>query len=95
LKFLGSIGNILSPNTGDKAVLRGQEQQIRINPLTPKIMGLDPAFGSSAFGIVIVQMESIVPNTRTSNQTDFRSDSIRYIVRILSSLILMHACGNP
>jgi hypothetical protein len=64
LKFLGLIGNVFLPEKNDDAIRLGRElgiyRQILEHPaeLTPLktqyYIGVDPAFGSSKFGIVLV-----------------------------------------
>lgn len=57
-KYLGIIGNIFSDIHIQQAILAGQEQ-LEITPHividAPKSMGVDPAYGSSNFAIVITQ----------------------------------------
>lgn len=56
LKYLGLIGNVFSPKYIDAAVEKGRNYDpLVINPNASKAMGIDPGFGSSNFGIVIVQ----------------------------------------
>ncbi len=51
LKYLGGIGNVFSPADIDDAI---KEYHIAQNPtLIQGVMGLDPGWGTSAFGIVI------------------------------------------
>jgi hypothetical protein len=59
-KFSGLIGNVFSTTSIDAAVANGSnylppESIDDVNFHTQKSMGLDPAWGSSAFGIVICQ----------------------------------------
>jgi hypothetical protein len=56
LKFAGKIGNLLSTNVIDRSILLG-EQLKHIEPNVHNIFscGIDPAFGSSAFGIVLTE----------------------------------------
>ena len=56
LKFSGRIGNLLSPLKIDTAVKTGE----RLKDIEPNIynifsLGVDPAFGSSAFGLVLTE----------------------------------------
>ena len=56
LKYLGLIGNTFHTRAIEEAVEKGK----LYNPNTPvmlagKAMGIDPAWGSSAFGVVIIQ----------------------------------------
>lgn len=65
LKFLGLVGNVFLPEKMDEAILLGREfdiyRQILERPSemtaalkTQYYIGVDPAFGSSKFGIVLV-----------------------------------------
>ena len=56
LAYLGKVGNVFLPSAIDKAVELGK----KYNPDSivvdaPKSMGVDPAFGSSKFAVVVVQ----------------------------------------
>jgi late competence protein required for DNA uptake (superfamily II DNA/RNA helicase) len=58
LKYLGKIGNVFHTKDIETAIEKGR----KYNPddfspfyFTPKSMGIDPAWGSSAFGIVVTQ----------------------------------------
>jgi hypothetical protein len=58
LKYLGKIGNVFHTKDIEAAI----EKRRKYNPddfspyyFTPKSMGIDPAYGSSAFGIVVTQ----------------------------------------
>ena len=56
LKYSGRIGNLLSPLKIDTAVKTGE----RLKDIQPNIynifsLGVDPAFGSSAFGLVLTE----------------------------------------
>jgi len=56
LKFSGKIGNLLSPLKIDAAIQEGEQlSKIPVNPYSLISCGVDPAFGSSAFGIVLVE----------------------------------------
>jgi hypothetical protein len=56
LKYLGLIGNVFRTKDIDAAVERGKLYDPETpNTYTPKCMGIDPAYGSSSFGIVITQ----------------------------------------
>jgi hypothetical protein len=56
LKFAGKIGNLLSPLTIDTAVKTGELlKDIPVNPYCIHSLGVDPAFGSSAFGLVLTE----------------------------------------
>jgi hypothetical protein len=51
-------GNLFKPESIDKAVELGKkydDKPITITPNVPTVIGLDPAFGSSKFAIVITQ----------------------------------------
>ena len=56
LKFSGKIGNLLSPLKIDTAIQTGNKlENIPINPYCIHSLGVDPAFGSSAFGLVLTE----------------------------------------
>jgi hypothetical protein len=56
LKYLGLIGNVFHTKDIEAAIQKGtQYSPSEINDYSQKSMGIDPAFGSSAFGIVITQ----------------------------------------
>ena len=56
LKYLGGIGNIFHTIDIDAAIEKGKVYD-PANPVAmyPKSMGIDPAYGSSSFGIVVTQ----------------------------------------
>ena len=54
LKFAGKIGNLLSQKVIDSSISLGEQlKHIPINPYAIHSLGVDPAFGSSAFGLII------------------------------------------
>jgi hypothetical protein len=58
LKYLGRIGNVFHTKDIEAAIEKGRKYDPNdFNPyyFTPKSMGIDPAYGSSAFGIVVTQ----------------------------------------
>jgi hypothetical protein len=61
LKYLGRIGNVFHTKDIEAAIEKGRKYNPDddFNPyystFTPKSMGIDPAYGSSAFGIVVTQ----------------------------------------
>ncbi len=60
LKYLGLIGNVFHTKDIETAIERGNNYNpdsinININGFTQKSVGIDPAWGSSAFGIVVTQ----------------------------------------
>src|SRR5215208_3434272 len=56
LKYLGGIGNVFHTKDIDAAIERGKLYDPAIPiVMSPKSMGIDPAYGSSSFGIVITQ----------------------------------------
>jgi hypothetical protein len=58
LKYLGKIGNVFHTKDIEAAIERGRKYNPdNFNPLyfTSTSMGIDPAYGSSAFGIVVTQ----------------------------------------
>ncbi len=60
LKYLGRIGNVFHTKDIEAAIEMGRKYDpnvISSSYLTSKSMGIDPAYGSSAFGIVVTQWE--------------------------------------
>jgi hypothetical protein len=56
LKYLGRIGNVFHTKDIDAAIEKGKKYDPDIvNQFASKSMGIDPAWGSSAFGIVVTQ----------------------------------------
>jgi hypothetical protein len=57
LKYLGLIGNVFHTKDIEASIQKGAQYSPdhQINHFSQKSMGIDPAFGSSAFGIVITQ----------------------------------------
>jgi hypothetical protein len=56
LKFSGRIGNLLSQSKIQTAIDTGNRlEHIPINPYCIHSLGVDPAFGSSAFGLVLTE----------------------------------------
>ena len=56
LKFAGRIGNLLSQQIIDHAVSLGEQlKDIPMSPYQIHSLGVDPAFGSSAFGLVLTE----------------------------------------
>jgi hypothetical protein len=59
LKYLGRIGNVFHTKDIEAAIGKGKKyDRDDINPyysFTSRSMGIDPAYGSSAFGIVVTQ----------------------------------------
>jgi hypothetical protein len=62
LKYLGKIGNVFHTKDIEAAIEKGRKYDPdNFNPsyysFTSRSMGIDPAYGSSAFGIVVTQFE--------------------------------------
>ena len=58
LKYLGRIGNVFNTREIELAIEKGENYDPnRYNEMSPKSMGIDPGFGSSAFGIVVTQWQ--------------------------------------
>jgi hypothetical protein len=58
LEYLGGIGNVFHTKDIDAALEKGKLYYPRVsNTFAKKCMGIDPAYGSSSFGIVITQFE--------------------------------------
>jgi hypothetical protein len=59
LKYLGKIGNVFHTKDIEAAIEKGRKYEPdNFNPyysLTSRSMGIDPAYGSSAFGIVVTE----------------------------------------
>jgi terminase large subunit-like protein len=55
LKYLGGIGNVFHTKDIDLAIEKGKLYPTVPNTFAKKCMGIDPAYGSSSFGIVITQ----------------------------------------
>jgi hypothetical protein len=56
LKYLGRIGNVFHMKDIEAAIEKGKKYNPDIIlPFTSASMGIDPAYGSSAFGIVVTQ----------------------------------------
>lgn len=56
LKYLGLIGNVFSYKDIERAVKKGSDFTMTANSYTQKSVGLDPGFGSSAFGVCITEL---------------------------------------
>jgi hypothetical protein len=58
LKYLGKIGNVFNTREIELAIEKGENYDPdKINEMCQKSIGIDPAFGSSAFGIVVTQWQ--------------------------------------
>jgi hypothetical protein len=60
LKYLGRIGNVFHTKDIEAAIEKGKKYNPdNFNPyyFTSRSMGIDPAYGSSAFGIIVTQWE--------------------------------------
>jgi hypothetical protein len=58
LKYLGKIGNVFHTKDIEAAIEKGRKYDPDVvvsSYFTSKSMGIDPAYGSSAFGIVVTQ----------------------------------------
>ena len=56
LKFSGKIGNLLSQKVIDYSIMLGEQfKDEPINPYAIHSLGCDPAWGSSAFGLVLTE----------------------------------------
>jgi hypothetical protein len=56
LKYLGGIGNVFHTKDIDLAIEKGKLYDLDTsNTFAKKCMGIDPAYGSSSFGIVVTQ----------------------------------------
>ena len=77
LKYQGKIGNVFHTKDIEAAIEKGRKYNPdAFNPLysfTSKSMGIDPAYGSSAFGIVVTQW---IDNHIQICQGNFRTASL-------------------
>ena len=56
LKYLGGIGNVFHTKDIDAAIEKGKLYDPTIpSEYAKRCMGIDPAYGSSSFGIVVIQ----------------------------------------
>ena len=55
LKYLGLIGNVFHTQDIDNSIEEYDIENEAINSYVPASMGVDPGFGSSAFGIVVTR----------------------------------------
>ncbi|MFL6403602.1 MAG: hypothetical protein ACJ71M_09015 [Nitrososphaeraceae archaeon] len=56
LKYLGIIGNVFHTKDIEAAIEKGRKYSPdAVSPMSSKSMGIDPAWGSSAFGIVVTR----------------------------------------
>ena len=56
-RYLGKIGNLLSPKIIDDAIALGERfKDEPMNPFAIHSLGVDPAFGSSAFGMCLTEL---------------------------------------
>jgi hypothetical protein len=62
LKYLGLIGNVFHTKDIDAAIEKGRRLEIQGSVYTQKSIGLDPGFGSSAFGVCITELVDGVIN---------------------------------
>jgi hypothetical protein len=56
LKYLGLVGNVFHTKDIELAMEKGRDFSSQLNSYSKKSMGLDPSFGSSAFGICITEL---------------------------------------
>jgi hypothetical protein len=56
LKYLGLIGNVFHTKDIDAAIEKAKKVTTEVNSYTQKSVGLDPGFGSSAFGVCITEL---------------------------------------
>jgi hypothetical protein len=65
LKYLGLIGNVFHTKDIDAAIEKGRQFALNTNfanSYTQKSVGLDPGFGSSAFGVCITELRDGIVN---------------------------------
>ena len=62
LKYLGLIGNVFHIKDIEAAIEKGKHFSRQLNSYTQKSVGLDPGFGSSAFGVCITELVDGVIN---------------------------------
>jgi hypothetical protein len=57
LKYLGKIGNVFNPSVIEKGIEKGRTYDpSKPNQFAPMSLGIDPAFGSSKFALVLTQL---------------------------------------
>jgi hypothetical protein len=67
LQYLGLIGNTFHSADIERAIQLGKKYKIT-NTYAQKAMGIDPGFGSSAFGIVVVQFSDSIIQVLYANE---------------------------
>jgi hypothetical protein len=67
LQYLGLIGNTFHTQDIEKAIELGKKYRVT-NVYAQKAMGIDPGFGSSAFGIVVVQFSDSIIQVLYANE---------------------------
>jgi hypothetical protein len=67
LQYLGLIGNTFHTQDIERAIELGNKYKIT-NTYAQKAMGIDPGFGSSAFGIVVVQFSDSIIQVLYANE---------------------------
>jgi hypothetical protein len=86
LKYLGMIGNVFHTKDIEIASEKGHKYNPpsnidEVNYYTQKSIGIDPGFGSSAFGVVVTQMSDRlmqVLEAEEYNRPDFNQMKMYY-----------------
>ncbi|MGC1132042.1 MAG: DEAD/DEAH box helicase family protein, partial [Nitrososphaeraceae archaeon] len=68
LKYLGIVGNVFHTKDIEAAIEKGRNLPSQINSYTQKSVGLDPGFGSSAFGVCITELVDGIVNVVYANE---------------------------
>jgi len=85
LKYLGLIGDVFHVKDIEAAMGKGKKFHKEINSYTQKSVGLDPEFGSSAFGVCITELvdgQIAVLHAEEHRRPDFKQ-MISTTVRLL------------
>jgi hypothetical protein len=86
LKYLGLIGNVLHTKDIDAAIEKGKKfSEVPSTPYTQKSIGLDPGFGSSAFGVCITELVDGVINV--SHAEEYIRPDFNQIINITLRLL--------
>jgi hypothetical protein len=67
LQYLGLIGNTFHTQDIERAIQLGKKYRVT-NTYAQKAVGIDPGFGSSAFGIVVVQFSDSIIQVLNANE---------------------------
>jgi hypothetical protein len=86
LKYLGRIGNVFHTRDIDTAVEKGRSYDPEVvNQYALKSMGLDPAWGSSAFGVVVTQW--VDEHIQIVHAEEYQKPDYNQMLNVVSKLI--------